>query len=106
MASDLRAILSLEVPLIVLLGERLMRTSDVISLIPGAIMELSRGADEELTLLVNNRAIGTGVAVKVGENFGIKITYIGDLKSRIAALGEGEEHPEAAATGAAAANAL
>lgn len=106
MASDLRAILSLEVPLIVLLGERLMRTSDVISLIPGAIMELSKGSDEELTLLVNNRAIGTGVAVKVGENFGIKITYIGDLKSRIAALGEGEEHPEAAATGAAAANAL
>ena len=87
MASDVRSILSLEVPIIVLLGERSMRVSDVCALAPGAIVELPKAADEELTLLVNNKPVGTGLAVKVGENFGIKITYIGDLKARIAALG-------------------
>lgn len=89
MPSDVRSILSLEVPLIVLLGERLMRTSDVVSLIPGAIIELPKNVDEELSLLVNNRTVGTGVAVKVGENFGLKVTFIGDLEQRIKAMGGG-----------------
>jgi flagellar motor switch protein FliN/FliY len=89
MASDLKAILSLEVPLIVLLGERVMRVSEVCALGSGAIVELPKGAEEELTLLVNNKPVGTGVAVKVGENFGIRITYMGDLRERIEAMGEG-----------------
>ncbi len=89
MQSDLGAIMSLEVPLIVVLGERRLRLSEVVALVPGAIIELPKGAEEELELLVNNKAIGTGVAVKVGENFGIRITYVGNLKLRIAALGAG-----------------
>jgi flagellar motor switch protein FliN/FliY len=87
MASDVRAILSLEVPIIVLLGERSMRVSEVCALSPGSIIELPKGAEEELTLLVNNKPTGAGFAVKVGENFGIKITYMGDLRTRIEALG-------------------
>ena len=38
-------------------------------------------------LLVNNKPIGSGNAVKVGENFGIRINFIGDLKDRILAMG-------------------
>ncbi len=87
MPSDLSSILSLEVPVIVVLGERRMKVADVLALVPGAIVELPKGAGEELSLLVNNKQIGTGTAVKVGENFGLRITYIGDVKSRIAALG-------------------
>lgn len=80
-------VLSLEVPLIVLVGERQMRLSEVVALIPGAIIELPKGSEEELQLLANNKAIAMGVAVKVGENFGIRISYVGDLKERIKALG-------------------
>ena len=94
MSSDVRSILSLEVPIIVLLGERSLRVSEVCALGQGAIIELPKGAEEELTLLVNNKPVAAGVAVKVGENFGIKITYIGDLRSRIAAMG-GEDKAEA-----------
>lgn len=89
MPSDVRAILALEVPIIVQLGERNMRVADVCTWAPGSIIELPKRADEELSLRVNNKTVGTGFAVKVGENFGIRITYIGDLKSRIAALGLG-----------------
>jgi flagellar motor switch protein FliN/FliY len=88
MPSDIRSILSLEVPIIVLLGERSMKISDVVSLIPGSIVELPKKVDEELSLLVNNRSVGSGVAVKVGENFGLKVTYMGNLVERIAALGD------------------
>ena len=67
-----------------------MKTSEVVSLLPGAIIELPKSAEEELTLLVNDRPIGSGLAVKVGENFGLRITFIGDVKSRIKALGKHE----------------
>lgn len=86
-SSDLKSILSLEVPIIVLLGERKMRVSDVVALVPGSIIELPKTSEEELTLMVNNKPVGSGVAVKVGENFGIKITYIGDVRQRIGAMG-------------------
>lgn len=64
-----------------------MTINEVLSLAPGAIIELPKGADEELEILVNNKAIGSGFAVKVGENFGLKVAYIGDVKKRIQALG-------------------
>ena len=88
MAGDLRSILKLEVPVIVLIGERVMPMSDVINLAPGAIIELPKPADDELNVLVNNKPIGFGRAVKVGENFGVRITYVGDAARRIRALGE------------------
>ena len=64
-----------------------MTVNEVLNLVPGAIIELPKKADEELDLMVNNKQIGVGAAVKVVENFGLRISYIGDLKERIAALG-------------------
>ena len=91
MPADLKAILKLEVPIIVQLAEREMTVGAVVSLAPGAIIELPKFAEEELDLLVNNKRIGAGVAVKVGENFGIRISYIGDVQERIRALGSAGE---------------
>lgn len=106
MRSDLDAILKLEVPVIVLLGERSMRLSEVMNLSPGAIIELPKPADDELELLVNNKTIGVGKAVKVAENFGIRITFIGDLSTRVLALGNPSEAQAAEGQAEAAAEAL
>lgn len=81
-------ILKLEVPIVVRLGERTMEVEEVLGLVPGAIIELPKSADSELDLLVNNKPIGCGVAVKVGENFGIRLTYLGDVASRIQAMAD------------------
>ena len=86
MPADIKAILQLEVPLIVQIAMRIMTVEEVTSLVPGAIIELPKPADDELELLVNNKPIGTGTAVKVGENYGLRVTYIGDLQDRIAAM--------------------
>lgn len=94
MPSDVRSIMKLEVPVIVQLGTRAMTINDVLSLAPGAIIELPKAADEELEILVNNKAIGSGFAVKVGENFGLKVAYIGDVKKRIQALGSAAPRAE------------
>lgn len=96
MPADLKAILQLEVPLIVQLAVRTMTVEEVTSLAPGAIMELPKPADDELELLVNNKPIGTGTAVKVGENYGLRVTYIGDLQERIAAMAKEQMESKAA----------
>jgi flagellar motor switch protein FliN/FliY len=84
---DLKRILQLEVPVIVKLAERKLTLGEVMRLGAGAIIEFSKNSDEPLELLVNNKPIGVGDAVKVGENFGLKITQIGDVKEIIRSLG-------------------
>lgn len=84
---DVSLIKQLEVPIIVRLGQKAMKAGDVLSFIPGTIIELPKRAEDELELLVNNRPIGTGTAVKVGENFGLKIAFIGNVRERIEAMG-------------------
>jgi flagellar motor switch protein FliN/FliY len=79
-----------EVPIIVQLGQRQMKLADVLSIIPGSILELPKSADEDLDLLVANKSIGSGEAVKIGENFGLRIRHIGDLRERIEAMRPGK----------------
>jgi flagellar motor switch protein FliN/FliY len=87
MPADLSALLKLQVPVIVQIAERTMPVDEVMALCPGAIIELPKLADDELEILVGNKAIGTGRAVKVGENFGIRVSRVGDVPARIAAMG-------------------
>jgi flagellar motor switch protein FliN/FliY len=86
MAIDIQALLKLEVPIIVVLGRRDMPVREVTALIPGAIIELSQSAESDLELLANNKLIGVGRAVKVGENYGLRISFIGNLRDRLQAL--------------------
>jgi flagellar motor switch protein FliN len=88
-STDVRRILHLEVPVIVKLAERKLTLAEVMRLGAGAIIEFSKSSDEPLELLINNKPIGLGEAVKVGENFGLKITQIGDVKQIIRSLGAG-----------------
>jgi len=89
MPAGIESILALEVPVIVQIAERMMPVEDVVSMTPGAIIELPKSSNEDLEILVNNKIIGTGTAVKVGENFGVRVSYIGDLSHRLSAMGDG-----------------
>ena len=84
--TDLPRILRLNVPVIVKLAERRINVQEVLGLSTGSIIEFFKGSNEELELLINNKTIGTGVAVKVGENFGIKLTNVGDVRQIVAAM--------------------
>ena len=86
-AEQLQRILRLEVPVIVKLAERRLMLSEVMRLGTGAIIEFFKSSDEPLELLINNKVIGVGETVKVGENFGLLITQIGDLRQIIQSLG-------------------
>jgi flagellar motor switch protein FliN/FliY len=84
--SELHRILRMEVPVIVKLGDRKLMLSEVMRLGVGAIIEFSKRSDEPLELLINNKVIAMGETVKVGENFGLRITQIGDVRSTIQSL--------------------
>ncbi len=86
-ANDLSRILRIQVPVIVKLAERKLLLSEVMRLGTGAIIEFAKSSDEPLELLINNKTIGVGETVKVGENFGLRITQVGDVKQIIASLG-------------------
>ena len=86
-SADLQRILQIRVPMIVKLAERKISLQEVLRLGNGSIIEFYKSADEALEVLINNKPIGTGVAVKVGENFGIRLTHIGDVKQLVSALG-------------------
>lgn len=86
MAAQSKTILKLQVPIIVRLGERMMSVAEVIALVPGSIIDLNKPAEQELELLVNNHLIATGTAVKVGVNFGIRLTTVGDASVRLDAV--------------------
>ena len=85
--AELQRILQLEVPVIVKLAERRLMLSEVMRLGTGAIIEFFKSSEEPLELLINNKVIGLGETVKIGENFGLRITQIGDLKQVIKSLG-------------------
>ena len=85
-SSELGRILRLQVPVIVKLADRKLPLSEVMRLGAGAIIEFSKASNEPLELMINNKSIGLGETVKIGENFGLRITQIGDVKQLIAAL--------------------
>lgn len=88
MPTELSTILKLSVPVIVRIGSRSMPLEGILSVSPGAIIELNKPADAELDLLINNKAIATGQAVKVGENFGLRIEKVGSARQRVEAMGQ------------------
>jgi flagellar motor switch protein FliN/FliY len=85
--AEVQRILRLSVPVIVKLAERKILMSEVMRFGTGAIIEFSKSSEEPLELMVNNKSIAVGETVKVGENFGLRVTKIGDVKSVIRSLG-------------------
>ena len=87
-SGELQRILHLSVPIIVKLAERKLNVNEVMRLGNGAIIEFFKSSDTPLELLINNKVIGLGEAVKVGENFGLRLTQIGDIKQVVEALAQ------------------
>jgi flagellar motor switch protein FliN/FliY len=84
---EVRRLLRIRVPVIVQLAHRPMAVSKIRSFAPGSILEFEKSVEDPLDLLINNRLIGHGTCVKVGENFGLRVTTVEDSSHRIRSLG-------------------
>lgn len=85
----LRNLLSLEVPVSVILAERDMDIESILKTKIGTIIEFDVSFDSDLMLHVANEQVASGQAVKIGENFGIRVTTVKSVEERLQALGSG-----------------
>ncbi|TDA69391.1 MAG: flagellar motor switch phosphatase FliY [Clostridia bacterium] len=81
--------LILDVPLnvSVILGRTRRPIKEVLSLIPGSVVELDKLANEPVEVLVNGYLIAEGEVVVVNENFGVQVKRIVRPEERIKRLG-------------------
>ncbi|MCH8242421.1 MAG: FliM/FliN family flagellar motor switch protein [Planctomycetes bacterium] len=83
----LRNLLSLEVPVSVILAERDMDIESILKTKIGTIIEFDVPFDSDLMLYVADEQVARGQAVKIGENFGIRVTSVKSVEERVQALG-------------------
>ena len=74
---NLERILKIPVPVIVVLAEKTVPFKDVLGLTAGSVIEFDKSSAEPLMLLVNDRKVGLGRVIKMGERFGLRIEEIG-----------------------------
>jgi len=86
MATDLRTILELTVPVIVQIGERRVPVEEVLALAPGSILELPKNADEPLDLRGQDFRfrVGEKRLERIGESSGGFELAFDELKRRVA----------------------
>ena len=84
---DIDRILKLSVLVNATLAEREMSVEAILAFTAGSIIEFEKSFDAELSLRVGNREIGAGHAVKVAENFGLRLSSVGSVEDRIDAMG-------------------
>ncbi len=76
-------LLDVELPVSVSFGRTTIKLQDAIKLITGSMIELDRGLNDPVELLVNNCVIARGEVVVVDGNYGVRITEIVSQKERL-----------------------
>ncbi|MFQ5685862.1 MAG: flagellar motor switch protein FliN [Candidatus Scalindua sp.] len=85
-ANNIEMLMDVSIPVLVELGKTEMLMRDVLSLTPGAIIELDSLAGEPVKIAVRGKIIAYGEVVVVDENFGVKITKIANPQDRIKSM--------------------
>lgn len=75
-ARDLRLLADVQVELAVELGRVKLPLRDLLSLAPGAVLELDRSADAPVDVLVNGCLVARGEVVVIDGEFGVRITAV------------------------------
>lgn len=75
-ARDLRLLAEVQVELAVELGRVKLPLRDLLSLAPGAVLELDRAADAPVDVLVNGCLVARGEVVVIDGQFGVRVTAV------------------------------
>ncbi|HEX6986905.1 MAG TPA: FliM/FliN family flagellar motor switch protein, partial [Planctomycetaceae bacterium] len=78
----LARLLNVPVQVVVRLAERKIEMGQLLALSPGALITFEKSCEDLLDLYVNDRLYCRGEAVKIGENFGIKVNEVGAVRRR------------------------
>jgi flagellar motor switch protein FliN/FliY len=83
---NLEALYAVPLTIAAQLGETQLTIRELLSLSPGAVLELNRTAGESIDIYVNGVRVGSGDAVVVNENYGLRITELLSPAERLASL--------------------
>ena len=75
--SPLHRISKLPVEAIVRLATKKIELKQLMSLCPGSLIAFDKPCEDPLDLYINNQVYCQGEAVKIGENFGLKVDQVG-----------------------------
>lgn len=83
---NLEALYAVPLTVTAQLGETQLTIRELLTLAPGAVLELNRTAGDSIDLYVNGVRVGSGDAVVVNENYGLRITELLSPAERLANL--------------------
>jgi flagellar motor switch protein FliN/FliY len=86
MARTMDLLLDVELPVSISFGKTQLALKDVLKLTTGSIVELNRGVNEPVEVLVNHCLVARGEVVVVEGNYGIRIQQISSRQDRLRSL--------------------
>lgn len=72
-SKTLDVIMDLDLPLVVRFGRTELPLKALTSLGPGSVIDLGRGPDDPVDVLISNRVVARGEVVIVGGNYGVRV---------------------------------
>ena len=79
-------LLDVEMPISISFGKTKLPLKDVVKLTTGSIVELDRGVNEQVEILINHHLIARGEVVVVEGNYGVRILEIASPQERLKSL--------------------
>jgi flagellar motor switch protein FliN/FliY len=77
-----KTLLRITVPVVVTLARKRQALSRILELSPGSIIQFDKPCEDMLDLMIGNRPVAVGEAVKVGDKFGLRVTSISSPEER------------------------
>ena len=81
-----RNLLHVRVPITVTLAMKKQPVKQILDLAPGSLIQFDKSCEETLELCVGEHRIGRGLAVKVGEKFGLRVDHLTPPTERLKTL--------------------
>jgi flagellar motor switch protein FliN len=81
-----RNLLHVQVPVTVTLAVKKQPVKQILELAPGSLIQFEKSCEETLELCVGEHRIGRGLAVKVGEKFGLRVDHLTPPSERLKSL--------------------
>ena len=75
-STNLDRVLNVELPIIVVLGEKEMRLKEILSLGKESVISFEKTNSDSLDLFANNQRLGSGKAVQVDDKVGLRLEEI------------------------------
>ena len=84
--NNLDLLMDVELSVMLRFGQREVTLREVLDMATGAVLELDRGVQEPVDLVLNGKVIARGEVVVVDGNYGLRVTEVASPQQRVSSL--------------------